>query len=270
MSGQTVYRDQLKGFAGQRVGMGHKAKTGKNDTGAVRQIDDVVVGALAAQVYSFTVDVGAGPVLISADFTGGAPASQTVVRDALLAAARANSSFEDFVGFNPSGLDTLRITSLKLGVGFTTANPSVNLTINNIQANVATVRIPFGRGVMWRPGGDADSIQLPNAAGQVFQGVLERIHSVVGLENADQDPAALAPFNAGTVVHHGQMIVEIEAVDVDPSAPVFIRHTAGAGGTELGRFRIDADTATADAVPNAKWADVFSGPGLAVISLDLP
>ncbi len=100
--------------------------------------------------------------------------------------------------------------------------------------------------------------------------MLERIHTVVDPANADADPAALSPFQSGTVVHKGLILVEIEAVTVDPSAGVFVRHTSGAGGTVLGRFRNDADTATADAVANAKWADVFTGPGLAVLSLDLP
>ena len=269
MGGQTVYRDQLRGFAGQRVGLGHKAKTGKNDTGAVRQIDDITVDAAAATLYVFTVDVGDGPIAIQADFTGGAPADVTEARDALLANARANSSFENKVAFNPSGTDSVRITALQQGTPFTTAESHANLSLTNVVANVATQSIPFGRAVVWRAGGEADSIQLPSAASQVFQGVLERIHSVVDPNDAGQDPAALSAFQAGTVVHKGQMIVEIEAVTVDPSAGVFYRHTAGAGGTVLGRFRTDADTASADQVTNAKWADVFTGPGLAVLDLNV-
>ncbi len=48
MGGQTVYRNQLRGFAGQRVGFNHDAKTGKNDTGAVRQVDTITVTGAAA------------------------------------------------------------------------------------------------------------------------------------------------------------------------------------------------------------------------------
>lgn len=269
MSGQTVYRDQLKGFAGQRVGMGHSAKTGKNDTGAVRQVHSITVSAAVdSTTYTFTVDVGGGPVAVS--IVSGVGATLASIRDQLLAAARANSAFEDAVSFNPSGAASIRITSTKLGVPFTAAESDANLTNAVVTANVAQQAIPFGRGVVWRPGGQADSIALPSAGGQVFQGVLERIHSVVDPSNADNDPAALSGLQAGTVIHKGQVIVEIEAVTVDPSAGVFLRHTSGAGGTVVGRFRIDADTATADAVANAKWADVFTGPGLAVLSLDLP
>lgn len=270
MSGQTVYRNQLKGYAGQRVGCNHDAKTGKNDTGAVRQVDDITVDAAAATLYEFTVDVnGLGPITISADFSGGAPASVSVARDALIANARANDSFNGQVSFNQSGTDTIRITSLVIGAPFTTAEAHASLSLVNVVTNVATTSIPFGRGVVWNSAGDADSIKLPDAAAQSFMGVLERTHSVVDPAAADTDPAALSALQVGTVIHKGQVIVEIEAVTVNPAASVFVRHTAGAGGTVLGRFRIDADTATADAVANAKWADVFTGPGLAVLSVDI-
>jgi len=270
MSGQTVYRDQLRGYAGQRVGSNHSAKTGKNDAGSVRQVHSITVStAIVSTPYQFEVDVGAGPIAVAIT-SPGAGVTLTSIRDQLLAEARANSSFEDSVSFNPSGAAAIRITSLVQGQPFTATESDANLANAVVTANVAGAQIPFGRGVVWRAGGEADSIALPSGAGGAFQGVLERIHTDVDHSSADTDPAGLAPLKAGTVVHKGMMLVEIEAVTVDPAAGVFVRHTAGAGGSVVGRFRINADTASADAVAGAKWADTVTGPGLAVLSLDLP
>ena len=50
--------------------------------------------------------------------------------------------------------------------------------------------------------------------------------------------------------------------------PVYVRHTAGAGGTQLGATRNDADTATADLV-NAKFAETTTAAGYAIVELHM-
>lgn len=269
MAGQTAYTNQALGYPGQRMGMGHQARTGVNDVGAVRQVDTITVSAAAAQIYLFTVDVGGGALPISADFSGGAPGSTTVARDALLAAARAIQAFEGFVAFNPSGAAGITITALTPGVGHTTAEADASLTLANTVANVASGSIPFGRAVVRNTANNANSIQLPSATGQNFMGVLERTHSSVDPNNASptNKVGELGAFSAGTVIHKGLVVVEVDEA-VTPEDNVFFRHTLGGDAGAVGTFRTDADTARADQITNAKFVSVTTGAGLAILSLN--
>ncbi len=366
MPGQTVYQDQVRGFPGQRQGMGHKARSMVNDTGAVRQVHDVVVinvptaqvdrvtitgttdgtytvtingvghdfvassstdteirdGLQAAiiagsqpvtptdvstdalaitadvagvpftiavtgpggpdittavttanvggtTVFTFTVDVGSGALPVT--YTGLAGDLTTVqIRDGLLAAARAEQSFENRVAFNPTGTDTIRATALVQGTGFTLAESDANLTNAAITANVATITIPFGRAVVNRSGAGTTerSAALPTSTGQTFAGVAERIHSNVDPSAASpaDDIGAIAAFQDMTVIKEGEVIVEVEEAVLE-SDNVFFRHTAGAG-ENLGTFRTDADTADADQITNARWVSRTTGAGLAVLAIN--
>lgn len=269
MAGQTFYGNILAQYAGQRVGDLHSARTGVNNAGSVRQQDLMVVDTFAATTaYQFEVDVGAGPVPVA--IVSGATGDVESVRNQLLNAAYAIADFNGVVAFNPSSTDGITLTAIQPGTGFTSTETDTRITRTQPFANTPLVSIPFGRGVVWTPGSTSpDPIQLPSATGQKFQGVLERIHTVVDPKAADTDPASLAPFNAGTVIHRGLVVVEIEEA-VTPADAVFIRFASGAGGTILGRFRTDADTATADAVVGAGWVDVKTVAGLAVLSLATP
>ena len=124
MSGQTVYRNQLRGFAGQRVGSEHAAKTGKNDTGAVRQVDDIVViNVPQAQVNNIEVTSNTDGTYtatingIDHDFVA---SSDTVeaIRDGLEAAINAGVQP---VTVAPVSTDNMTITADVAGVPFTIA-----------------------------------------------------------------------------------------------------------------------------------------------------
>lgn len=81
------------------------------------------------------------------------------------------------------------------------------------------------------------------------------------------------PSNAmASIVSQGEVWVQVEQA-VTPSSPVFARfNAAGATGTNpaVGRFRIDADTARAVAVPNARFLTSAAAGGLALLELNLP
>lgn len=271
MGGQTVYQDQVRGFPGQRQGFGHKARSMANDTGAVRQVHDVTVDtAVDATAYQFEIDLGSGAIPIA--ITSGTGATVTTIRDQLLAAARAEQGFESRVAFNPSGVDTIRATSLQQGIGFTLTETDGNLSNAVITANVTTISIPFGRAVTWRTGAGTNerSGRLPTATGQTFAGVTERIHSNVDTTNASpaDDIGAVEAFQDFTVGHEGEWIVEVDEA-VDESSNVFFRHTLGGDAGAVGTFRTDADTARADQVANAKFVSRTTGAGLAVLSLNV-
>lgn len=269
MSQQSVYRDLERAYPGLRHGIvGHRSRSMVNDTGSVRQVDDITVSAAAAATYAFSVDVGGGALTVSvaglvADGVGG-------IRDKLLAAARQVGAFEGRVSFNPQGVAGLRITAITPGVGFTTAESDANLTLANTVANSTPIVIPFGRAVAYRAGAGTTekSAALPSATGQTFAGVLERTHSSVDPSLADPISRVGQVSNGQdlSVLHQGAIWVEVEEA-VDEGDSVFFRHTASGGNTEIGRFRTDADTATADQVTGARFASRTPGPGLALLEL---
>ncbi len=271
MGGQTVYTDQARGFPGQRQGMGHKARSMVNDTGAVRQVHDLTVdNAIDATAYLFTVDLGSGALPIA--FTSGAAGTTlTSVRDGLLAVARADQSFENRVAFNPQGVDSIRATALQQGVGFTLADGDANLSNAVVTANAATIAIPFGRAVTNRTGAGTTerSARLPTATGETFAGITERIHSNVDVTNASpaDDIGAVAPFSDFTVGKEGEWLVEVDEA-VDESSNVFFRHTLGGDAGAVGTFRTDADTARADQITGAKFVSRTTGAGLAVLAVN--
>ena len=130
---------------------------------------------------------------------------------------------------------------------------------------VATEAIAFGRGVT-KVIGEDDQIQLPDGTDNTFHGV-SIMHqndeqSLSGNTNYDINE----PIN---VMRKGKIWVHVEeAVDPDTDSP-FFRYAAGSE-TVLGRFRTDADTATAAAVPNARFVTSTSGAGLAVLEINNP
>ena len=259
MSKQQSYTNQLKGFSGQLVGTNHDADSFVNDSGAALQQDDLTVDTAAdSTVYTFEVDG------VSVSINSGTGATLTSIRDALIVAYRNTQELETVAAINPSGADTARLTALVKGTGYTLTESDANLSTAAVVANGTTQTPKFGRAMVRRAGGGDQSAALPSAASQEFLGVNSRIHSDVDPTGAPKD--ATAPFKTMSLVRGGKILVEVEEA-VSAGDPAFFRHTAGAGGTELGIWRNDADTATADQVTGAKFTTSTTGAGLAELSL---
>ncbi len=72
------------------------------------------------------------------------------------------------------------------------------------------------------------------------------------------------------VLRRGRIYVKPEDAVVQ-GVQAFARFASGGGGTELGRFRSDADTATAAAVPSARWfTSTTAADQVAVLEINLP
>ena len=262
MSKQQAYTSQLKGYSGQREGSGHQAASGVNDTGSAAQVDDITVStAVDSTAYQFEVD---GVVVT---FTSGTGTTKPLIVAGLITAMRGIQELEDVATANPSGTDVIRLTAVTPGTGYTLTESDANLATAVVTANGTTQDIKFGRAVVRRTGGNStvQSAALPSAASQEFLGVNERIQSDVNPTGSPKN--ATAPFKMMSLVHSGDMLVEVEEA-VTAGDPVFFRHTAGAGGSTLGIFRNDADTASADQVTGAKFKSTTTGAGLAVIGLN--
>jgi len=118
-------------------------------------------------------------------------------------------------------------------------------------------------------------LALPSATGFTFMGVTCHTHK----QNTGGDDGLgvlttteSAQYAIGddiTVLTRGLIVVYSESA-VEPGDAVFLRHTANGAGTAPGQFRIDADTANADQITNAKWATKITAAGLVVLQINLP
>jgi hypothetical protein len=70
------------------------------------------------------------------------------------------------------------------------------------------------------------------------------------------------------VLRHGRVWVRSESA-FTAGAAAFVRFSAGAGGTQLGAFRTDADTATAVAVAGLRFLTSGSAADLALLEVNL-
>lgn len=119
--------------------------------------------------------------------------------------------------------------------------------------------IKFGRMVA-KVSGDDDGCEQPDSAGADLLGIAIRKLSTES-DKYDVDSAV-------AVLRKGRIFVEVEEA-VTPDSDVFVRHTAGGGGSELGIFRTDADTASAVQVTNARFKSSAAANGVAILEINL-
>jgi hypothetical protein len=132
--------------------------------------------------------------------------------------------------------------------------------------NVSGVRVPFGR-VLVRGTGNTDC-RLPSATGQAVMGF--SIKTDIYETDADGSPSypVNRPLNR---LLKGEMLVKVETA-VTPDSPVFFRHTANSSpgvNEAIGRLRVDADTAKADALPGVKFLEAGAAGSFVKISVDM-
>lgn len=137
--------------------------------------------------------------------------------------------------------------------------------------------IEFGLGLVYDGAfsdGDRPKVAIPSATGFVFMGIALFAHKQ---SRQGDDGFGVLEATAGsryeigddiTILCRGLIQVYSE-VAVNPTLPVFLRHTVNSALTP-GNFRTDADTHKADALSGVKWATTTSGAGLAILELNLP
>lgn len=259
----TSYGTSLPGYPGQRVGvLNHGARTYVNDRGATAQASDLTLTIANSVAYTFTVD---GQTVT---YTSSAAATAAEVRDGLVAAGRALGGLAATVAFNPIGTK-VRVSAKIPGVGFTLAESDARIAVAVVAANGTPEPIPFGLAVVKRTGaGTTDrSCTLPSAAGETFLGVVERTPSNIDPLGAYAGDRA-APFSTLSVGQTGTWLVQVETA-VAAEDPVFFRHTA-TGSQQVGAWRNDADTATADEVTGARFKNSALAGGYAELALRRP
>ena len=158
----------------------------------------------------------------------------------------------------------ITIKSLTPGLAFTSA-----ATASCVKAiiNPNSAAIPFGVFVVV-DANDENSCKPPSATAEVTN------RQVVGVtaftqtrEQTDEGYALNTEVNA--VSHSpGRWVICEQAMVA--SDQVFVRFAAGAGGSQLGAIRKDADSASAVGITNCNVLEYDSTLGLALIALNLP
>jgi len=133
----------------------------------------------------------------------------------------------------------------------------------DIVSGVSAAIVQFGVGLAKAATG---LVSVPAAAGFAFAGISIMKHKAQGNANA------LAQYEIGQAIpmlKRGRIWVNAE-VAVNPTLPVFMRHTAGTGPNP-GDFLVTADTATADDISAfASWVSVNTVAGLAELEVNFP
>lgn len=105
------------------------------------------------------------------------------------------------------------------------------------------------------------AVRLPRATGDVTSLAFGVTRDTVAHESATHS------FGMVDCIREGRMFVTVEEA-VTAGDAAFVRFAAGSGGSQLGAFRKSADTATAVALPNAKFLTDGSSGGLAIVQVD--
>lgn len=129
--------------------------------------------------------------------------------------------------------------------GFVGQFADLQLT-NVFSRTVETAEIDFGLAVV--RGTADDQCILPSATGQFFLGITAR--TIAGTADTAGD-RKYQPEESANILDEG-VIYAICEDGCTPGDVVYFRHTTGTG-TVIGALRTDADTATADLIPNAVW-----------------
>lgn len=139
-----------------------------------------------------------------------------------------------------------------------------DLSPKYVRSYKATVEIAFGLAVSLS-GTSGDSAKIPTATDDVTAtplGVAVFSHDQVNTG------APGYPIDAAVnVLRKGTIWVKVEEA-VNAEDPAFVRFATGTG-TVLGSFRKSADTATAVALPGAKFLTSAAANGLALLSINI-
>lgn len=129
-----------------------------------------------------------------------------------------------------------------------------------------SVAIPVGRCVA--RGTDDDHVKLPTTSAEVTAARGIAVQDWLS-EITVSDVQTYPVKSAVGVMRQGRIWVTVEEA-VNDGDDVFVRFASGAGGTGLGAFRKSADTATAVALPSAKYVTTAAAAGLAIVEINMP
>lgn len=216
--------------------LGANERSAHLPSGAVAQVSTVTFTAVNATLYALAFHLTDGRIY-RAEYLSDASATATEIRDGIQAAMVSQ------------GIPITAVDLATDGLTLTSDNPGIGFVI---------LEDPTGS--------IAQAAVTPNTA-ITFLGVTERVHSVVDPNNPGHGVGRGKPFAA---VHRGAIWVEVEETIVADTDEVWFRHAASGVNTALGRFRNDSDSGTCTRVREARWRKGVTGPGIALLEINLP
>jgi hypothetical protein len=149
--------------------------------------------------------------------------------------------------------------NLEMGIAYAGQRADLSPWIDRISKVAEGSDIDYGLAVV--QGTEDNQAVLPSGTGGNFLGITEQTNAGVA---DDSNEFAYRENNEMTIARKGRFYAICED-GCDPFDDVFFRHTAGGGGSVIGAFRTDADTASADQVANAIWTTTAAAGELGVI-----
>lgn len=232
-----------KAYAGMLAGHddGHDIESYINNSGTVAGVFDLVFTAVNSTLY--TADVYG----VHLSYTSDGSAAAAEIRDGIIASAAAQPGLLLKASFAAS-TNNVRVTELD-PAGNGSGKP-INLDANTALTVVTPHQEPeaMPAGIVVVRPSTAPAFQdcrLMRASTDFMLGVTMHQHSPVNERTYPAPSALLYPPNSEIgVVRRGKVWVPCEQVMALSDTP-FVRYAAGAGGSQLGALRKDADTASA-------------------------
>lgn len=186
----------------------------------------------------------------------------TQIRDGVLSDLQASAAP---VVATASSTNKILIEKDDFGDAFTITIPTISgYTKTQLVAQDATA--PFGAGVVRddRAAVSGKQCRLPRLSTDVTAGLFLGVLAA----NTSKSPAS-GGWEAGSIpdiLRMGHIYVLVEGTGTE-GAPLFVRYAAGAGGSQLGAFRTDADTSTAVAIPGMRALETWTASGIVLAEL---
>lgn len=126
--------------------------------------------------------------------------------------------------------------------------------------------LPYGRAVV--QGTETRDVLLPTSSNTAFVGITvnSSLYEKAVTSNGEQGYPAQSVID---VLSSGEIWVEVEEA-VAPGDPVYFRHTATTSNPKVGVFRKSADGTNAALISQARWITKTTGPGVAILEINIP
>lgn len=222
---------------------------------ATKQLEQLTFGTTNG-TYTVTINGVVVATFVASSNTA------TQIRDDILADIQASAAP---VRASALSTDKLLIEKADYGSDFTIAISTVSgYSKSQLVAQNATA--PFGAGVVRddRAPLSGKQCRLPRLATDVTSGLFLGVLAA----NTGNSPAVggWPDESIPDILRMGHIYVLVEGTGTE-GAPLFMRYAAGAGGSQLGAFRADADTSTAVAIPGMRALETWTASGIVLAEL---
>lgn len=162
------------------------------------------------------------------------------------------------------------IVQTTFAIDYTVGTPGqlADVANNTQNSKLAAATVPFGTFVS-RRASPADAVSQCGNPAATADVTARGIGIALKSEVEGSAGVGYVANDGVDILTKGKCYVNVEGVVTD-GQDLFVRFAAGAGGSQLGAFRADADTASAVALPGLKARQTTTGAGLCLVEINLP